>query len=278
MPMLESDRHFEFVDYANTKAIVMAGGKGKRLESVTGAMIPKDFVYLDRFRGVRAIDYLHSTLQELNLNNVIYSANHYYSQYQKELHTTPYELRYQEEGDNHGTDLRKIIDEEGSEYQYLILPTDTYFSGNDIRKLLSSHQPGSVTWAVSAYNENLTEDYRALFVGNRYNEVIGKRNSLWWKGQCDNDFTIYSSSAIMIWDGEVYKKSYDLFSRFCKKTSGVDMYIDVAHMLAERNRRRIERGKTSLINAHVFTDSLIDFGIPERLELTRALFEDYEEQ
>lgn len=253
------------------KVLVMAGGRGRRVESITQGLIPKDFLTVDRNQKIRGIDYVHSILRNLKLNDVTYSANFYYDLYRKTLRNTPYKLHFQQEGDNHGSDLYKIILEHGVDSQLLVLPTDMYFDPLDLKKLIQVHRPGSLTWAVTSYQYEDMEPYRTLMVNATTYSVQGDTKSPWWR---DNGISCepYVGGGIVMIDPKVYLKGYEAYTRLNKKHKGIDMYREILYLVAEQNRRRITKGDESIFYACIFDKPMIDYGTPERLELTREVF------
>ncbi|MDO8618369.1 MAG: sugar phosphate nucleotidyltransferase [Candidatus Daviesbacteria bacterium] len=256
------------------KVIVMAGGKGRRIESITKGEVPKDFITIDKEQKIRGIDYIRSILRNLELNDVTYSANYYYGMYKEALSDTPYKLHYQQEGDNHGTDLYKIITEQGVNYQYLVLTTDMYFGSSDLQEMINTHKVGTATWATAHFQFPEMEPYRCLVVDDKTNAVLGDPRSLWWQRNGDTNPNLYIEGSIIMTDPELYLQVYRLHTRLYKKLTGLDLYSDVGFLLAEKNRRRVAGGFDSIFNACMFTNPFIDYGNPERLELVRRVFSD----
>ncbi len=254
------------------KVIVMAGGRGRRIESITKGEIPKDFIAIDKKQNIRGIDYIHSILRNLGLDDVTYSANYYYGLYKEALFDTSYKLHYQQEGDNHGTDLYKIITEQEVNYQYLVLTTDMYFGSSDLQKMIAIHKIGTATWSTAHFQFPEMEPYRRLVVDDKTNAVLGDPTSLWWQRNSDSNPNLYIEGSIIMTDPELYLQVYRLHTRLYKKLTGLDLYSDVGYLLAEKNRRRIARGFGSIFNACIFANPFIDYGNPERLELVRRVF------
>lgn len=65
------------------KTVILAGGRGERLSSITGGLVPKCFVNIDGNSGVRGIDWLDEVFKNLNLTDVVFSADFYYNQYKE---------------------------------------------------------------------------------------------------------------------------------------------------------------------------------------------------
>lgn len=73
-------------------------------------------------------------------------------------------------------------------------------------------------------------------------------------------------------DPELYLESYEILERYSHPSGSIDLYFDVLGLVAERNRRRIMRGKESIYNVSPFQYANIDYGTPEKLRLVRQIY------
>lgn len=257
----------------NTCVVVMAGGQGRRLSSVTDDKIPKDFVELAP--GIRGIDRTYQILERLGLRNVIYAVNYYAAQYAADFsrrESLSPKLHYQKEGDSHGIDLKKIIDEYGTDSQYLILTTDMYFEPEDLGAMLQGHKKGTMTWATAGTNGvKEMEEYRHLL--SRDKVLLGFNNTKYRNRIQYSDDELTIRSGIVLIDPELYIRGFNLFQRMTPKDAGVDLYKDIGMIITEMSRRFAARGGNPFVFTHEFKSPLIDYGSPQRLELVRAHYQ-----
>src|SRR3990167_7253916 len=170
-------------DYA-LKTIILAGGRGRRLEPVTNGEIPKCFVEINTKTGVRGIDYLEDMFASLDFNpeDVVFSADYYFDQYQREIHkkNPNYTMLYQQQNVGNGGAVEQAIHEYGMDYQYLVISPDTYFSGKDLATLIKNHQPRTISWGVGEFHETM-ESYHGLVVDSNTQAILGDTKLAWWK-------------------------------------------------------------------------------------------------
>lgn len=249
-----------------TKVIVMAGGNGTRLSPVTHDEIPKDAVQVIARGNVRGIEITARALQANRLTNVTYSANHFLDFYREALPDAT-KLRWQEPTIGHGTDLHDIIQEQGTDAQYLIIPTDVYYTGYDVNRLLAEHQTGTITYGVNKTSYREMEDNRVLVTDG--NAVVG--NTLVPYNNADAQLPRVVTSGIMVVDPVVYEEAYKRFTHQKRSTGKIDLYRDVNGFHAEHNRWRLLAGKPSQFNAVELPTKVVDYGTPERLRLIRSL-------
>lgn len=280
--MIESQQlSFEFKEMAcfgHIRTVVMAGGKGTRLSSITGGRYPKDYEYINHQKTIRQIDLTTRYLSELKLKDVVYSANHFLPLYEERFKGMGYKFNYQEPGINHGTDLKNIIEQCGTDKQYLILSTDTIFRMKDLKGLIFSHKKGSMTRAVSDLQHRDYLNYHHVLADRETFAIVGDERSGYSSGINVSDCFIFTASPIAIIDPLLFMETYEMHERLSNKNSGVDLWLEVGFLLAERNRRRLKRRHEfqSLYNAHVFQGPLLDFGTPNSLQRARDRFSSIE--
>lgn len=274
MERLNNNREIERIA-ANTRVVVMAGGRGRRLESITNGRIPKDFVPIDRTEAVRGIDHTIRTLQAIELTDVIYSANYYYNMYQDELSGIGVQMHLQEEDDCHGIDLYKIIKKEGEDKQYLVLTTDILYKPSDIRNLLQQHRPYTISRGVSQHTYSEMEPYYRTHVEPNDNLIVKVDGSPFQQEEVGFPTEKVVGSPVLVIDPSLYLELFRIHELYTSKHSDVDLYTDVLWLATELNRRRAEKGRKPILFAHMFEKAHIDYGTPAGLELTRTVYEEY---
>lgn len=250
--------------------LLLAGGRGYRLTPITQGLIPKCFVNIDTKNQVRGIDFLDAVFKKLALSNVVFSADHYYQQYEEFVSKTKYSMLFQRPGGTAGA-IEQAIEHYGLELQYLVISPDTFFSSQDLAKLILAHKPGQISWGVSM-DVTQMETYYGLIVENGSNSVIGDNKLGRWKGLEYPDSTKYVKGAINMIDPVIFMKSLSLYKRFCKKGYPIDFYWDFLPFFEEYNFRKQERGFDSQLTAVVFENPIIDFGTPERLKYLKKVY------
>lgn len=269
----ETRRNLEKLPY-DTKVIIMAGGRGKRLEQITHGKIPKDFVEIDTVKHIRGVDNILAILRENKLTDITYSANYYLPQYEKDLSDKGIKFHYQNEGDGHGNDLLKIINEQGTNSQYLILPTDIYIHSGDLDRLLRNHKLGTVSWGINFQSYSVMNEYKNLLKRKNSTDLISKTHSQYYPiAQKDTNTELVYNTVTLILDPQIYLYAYKMFTRLTHTDINIDLYKDVGAILAEINRRNTERGKNSILNTVSFLYPVIDYGTVPRLAFLRHLLE-----
>lgn len=264
-------QHEVKLEHYPLKVLMLAGGRGKRLEEVTGGKIPKCFVSIDTEGRTRGIDHLHNIFQRLGIHDVTFSADYYYDQYEEFVANTQYNMLFQRPGGGNGGAVEQAIEEYGMGSQYLVMSTDTYFSAHDLKKIIDNHSPGTISWGVGK-EIPLMESYYGLVVDEATQAILGDTKLPWWKEWDLSGTKQYVKGGIQIIDPIVYMESLNVFKRFCKQEYPHDLYWDVFPLIEERNRRLISRDSDSILQAVVFDDELMDYGAPDRLEATRKLY------
>lgn len=259
-------------DFYPLKTIILAGGRGKRLESITDGKIPKCFVTIDQFSEVKGIDHLHKIFIENNLTDVVFSADYYYSQYEEYIKDKPYSMLLQKENVGNGGAVEQAIEEFGYKFQYLVISPDTFFSSKDLNTLIKNHKIGTISWAVSEKETLIMDSYFGLVVNKSDNYILGDKKLKYWKDWKIENCQEYVKGAINIIDPYVYMDSMSIFKRLSKKSYPIDLYWDILPLIEERNRRRVVSNRQSFLQATIFKEPIIDYGIPERLDFTRKIY------
>lgn len=253
------------------KTIILAGGRGHRLESITGGKIPKCFVPIDPLLTVKGIDYLNKIFIENNLTDVVFSADYYYLQYEEFIKNKPYTMLLQKTEIGNGGAVEQAIEEYGYSFQYLVISPDTFFSSRDLNNLIKNHKMGTISWAVGE-KTSIMDSYFGLVVKQSDNSILGDTKLNWWKHWNTDGCKQYVKGAINIIDPYIYMESTDIFKRLCKKRYPIDLYWDILPLIEERNRRRVINNRQSFLQAYIFEEPIIDYGTPERLEFTRKIY------
>lgn len=252
-------------------ALLMVGGKGSRLEELTGGKISKGRIPINNEGTVSGVDYISNLLGQLNVRNVHLCVRHFADQYIELAQEKAYGVVYQKDETGTSGGLEDAIKQLGFDKQYLLIATDTFFSKRDLAKLLLEHKPGTISWGVSRYFFDSMSSYGGLIVDDGTNAILGDTTLPWWKNWDLTGTSDYIKVAVNMIDPIVYMQTVRQFKRLCKKPYPIDLHWDVIPLLEEKNRRRLLRGQDSLLQAVIFDDPVIDFGVPERLLLTRNL-------
>lgn len=272
--MLESEpqpKKTPVTNQLSPRVIVMAGGRGTRLEQITGGKIPKDMVTIDPSNKVRGVDRTNEILKEIGLDDITYRANFYKSLYEGIFTNTHIKVEHQEEGVNHGTDLANIMAQRGVDRPYLVLSTDIYFHESDLRKMLQDYAPHTTSWGISNSDFSEMESYRLLMTPPKSLAIVGSVVSPFAQLNLDAHDR-YVNGPIMLIDPKQYLDGYKYNQAISGQKSGVDLYRDVGYLLAEINRERLSKGDSSSLNGHIYEKPMIDFGTPGGLFLTRRLY------
>lgn len=253
--------------------LVLVGGKGTRLVEVTGGIVSKGLVPINPEGTLSGLQYIIGILRDLKLNNTHLSTRHFSEQYKDLADALDCNVLHQEGETGTGGAIEEAMRFLGSGSQYLVISVDTLFSKKDLLLMLNQHRYGTVTWGVGTSNIEEMSSYFGLVVDDTSKAIIGDTKLPWWKGGAKLDGkSLYVKGAIHLLDPRVYLRATEIFRRLYKGPMSLDFYWDILPMMEEQNRRRVERGKGSFLQAVIFEDPIIDFGTPERLNLARDLF------
>lgn len=257
------------------KTIVLVGGKGSRLDSVTLGKIPKGFVEINKDKTVRGIDHLDDILARNGIQNAIFSTRNYSEPYETFVRGKSYIVFYQSKETGTSGAIEEIFKEHGYDHQYLVISGDVYCHYLNIAKMLQNHIPGTISWGVTNLDYPLMEPYYGLVVEKNSHAIIGDIKLPWWQ---EGDFAgtnLYVKSAVNIIDPIVYRDAVQIFRKKIYKEYPLDLYWDILPCFEDYNRKRMTVGESSLLQAIKMDYPFIDYGTPERLELTRAVYEDH---
>lgn len=257
------------------KTVLMVGGKGIRLEPVTKNLIPKGFVTIDDEQKVKGIDHLITTLRYAGITDPLLSVHHYSGAYEEYAATKEPTLRlFKRTGEaGNGGALGQLIERYGYGMQYLVVAADIFINPKDVQKLITQHKPGTISWGVTQLDYDAMEPYFGLVVDDSTKAILGDVKLPWWKNWDLAGKSLYLKGAIQVIDPIVYMESLAVFKRLCNKNDNLDLYWDISPLVEERNRRRITRGKSSILQATVFDYPTLDYGTPERLDLMRREYQ-----
>ena len=230
------------------ETLMLAGGLGKRLEDITGGNQPKCFVELKH--QYTALDYVLEQLQKIGLT-ATWSADNYYYQYQNFLEKTDHRMLWQKPGGI----VEAIKQPSGT---VLAIALDCIFPFKDIPDMISRHQPGTITWAVTKYPYPDMEAYRGMDV-TANGAIIGRG---------DRSIT---RAPVTIIDTELLK---EFTTSAPSHGEGENLYFDVLVRVERENRMRLVRGEKSILNAYFLSGPVIDFGTPARLFELKSNFEE----
>lgn len=257
------------------KTIVLVGGKGSRLDSVTHGKIPKGFVEINRDKTVRGVDHLNDILSRNGIQNAIFSTHNYSDPYETFVRSKSHTVFYQSQDTGTSGAIEEIFERYGYEHQYLVMSGDVYCHYLNITKLLQNHVPGTISWGVTSLDYPLMEPYYGLVVEKDSHAIIGDIKLPWWQQDDLTGTDLYVKSAVNIIDPVVYREAVRIFRDKIYKEYPLDLYWDILPCFEEHNRKRVTAGQSSLLQAVKMDHPFIDYGTPERLELTRAVYEDH---
>ena len=273
----DSTRTMEFStkathEIASIKVLLLVGGKGTRLASVSNG-VSKGLITIDPDGTVSGVEHMSRILSEIGLTDVTLLAKHHAEQYKEFAKEKNYSILHQgKKCLGTGKALEEAIAKLGLSSQYLVIAADTYLSARDVARLVDAHKTDTVTWGVSLLNPDLDMgDYHGLVIDSQ-NQVIGDVKQFWWQDRSITGMRLVTKGAVQVIDPRLYIQSAKLFKRLARDTTSVDLYWDIMPLMEEQNRRRIARSRSSVINAVVFEDDLIDYGTPERLAITRKRY------
>ena len=215
----------------NLRALILAGGKQTRMESVTQNKSPKSFVILDEKSQKRGIDYVAEMLASVPIEDVVVSANDYLPFF-KEIGKVPYQLTYQRKEANTGGAVFDAIQEYGTEKQYLVMSPDCFVFPDDLARLVLEHKEGTISWGVSRKSTHSMEEYNGLIIDKETHAVLGDVKLPWTKKIPDNTELVVKG-AVQLIDPKLYLKLFAMHKRLCNKIERVDLYYDICPMSEE---------------------------------------------
>lgn len=255
------------------KVLILAGGKGTRLQDVTKGGISKGFVYLDKTDTIKGIDYILSVFRYLGLQDIYFCTYHFAAQYESYIRDKPYQVIKQAEASGTGGAVAESLEIMGDKHQVLLVCIDTFFNPHDIQKLIVNHRPGQITWGISNFRHPYLMEHDGLIINKNTGDIIG--DTLLASAQ-EYQFRYYHTcflrAGIQIFDPLLVKSSIAQYREANKEKVAFEHFWDVCSMLLIENRKRVDEGKTSIVKAVEFDYPIIDYGTPNRLSLTQEVF------
>ena len=254
----------------NIMAVLLAGGLGSRLAPVSNGL-PKGLVTIDSEGEVHGFEHARRLFKRLSIKDVAITTHpdiEYFNELAKNSSYTV--LHHPREGNAKAVEM--AFNDLGMDRQYLVLSIDTYVSAKDIAKLIKAHRPGTITWGVAPERPGmLMESYGGLIVDNKM-RVLGDTTQPFWGKVVPAGCQLRVKGAVQIIDPKLYLKSLADYRSSNENVPLLDLYWQIMPYIERVNRDRILSGKSSIMNAVLFDDDLLDYGTPERLELTRQRY------
>ena len=132
--------------------LVLAGGQGERMKSITGQSIPKGALPV-RY-GIRGIDVILNQLDLIKADATFSSDNHFY-QYEKIVNATNHRMLWQKPGG-----VTQAVLQTGN--RVIIIASDCIFPFEQLRRMIERHQPGTISWAVTKHKSPLRSEERRV--------------------------------------------------------------------------------------------------------------------
>lgn len=253
-------------------ALILAGGHGTRLDEITHGKYHKTFVPINRNSSIRGIDHIMKVIRDNRINTVHLISDTYISDFEDyAAEVQDCKLFQQIKYGGTGGAIVEFIESSKTQKQLLVMASDMYVSSSDVRSLLLAHKDGQITWGVSKPSSTM-QNYHGLVVDNTTHAILGDVALSWWKNWNYPNTTLYTKGGVHLIDPTLFLKEVELFQRLSKRGYPIDLYWDILPLMEEQNRRRIERRKTSILQAVSFTRPVIDFGTPEGLVEVRKLY------
>jgi hypothetical protein len=114
--------------------------------------------------------------------------------------------------------------------------------------------------------------YHTMYVDRLTQGIIGDVHSPYFSRWNLSQIVQYTWGAITLMDPILFRDIFTLHNRLCKQETIIDPWLEICLLAAEKNRRRLQKDKSSIYNACVFNYPLIDYGTPEKLALTRSIY------
>lgn len=222
--------------------LVLAGGMGERLKSITGQSIPKYKVPIRH--DICGIDIILDELDKIKAEATFSSNSHVY-QCEEIISSTNHRLLWQKPGG-----ITQAVLQTGN--RVLLIANDCIFPYEQLRKMIEKHQPGTISWAVTTHQTPLMDDYAGCDIVN--SNIIGR-----------TDKSIIRSPTMIV-DPEVLKP-------FVKDVAKDDFYFTVMQKVEKENYERVKNGQRSILNAFFLNGPIMDYGTPDRLEETGKILD-----
>lgn len=253
-------------------AVLFAGGKGTRLQSVTQGKVPKSFVAINEKSGLRAIDHLLGALRQSDIERIVISTtNELRATFEPFLSDRLFINCDRKEGAGTYDALLDLREQEGNGSQYLLLAQDNLFHAEDLRKLRRSHRPGTATWAVGEVVSGM-DSYAGIHVDTLSSEIIGDTKSDVTPFFAAPSVREYVRSNIVMIDPSLLDKPPGHFDGRRHKPGEVDVYWDFLPDLLRDSIDGMREGNPALLKASACDFPVVDFGRPERLATAREIY------
>lgn len=251
------------------RAVILAGGLGTRLREVTHGLIPKAAVTIEPSDRTPGYQYLIDVCRYLGITDIALVADTFLEYYQQQLPTNrDVHLIHQHHYPNTGGAIWEAMQTLDAHHQLLLLSSDFIFAPSDLRRLLTAHQPGQLTWATLPLGQPEMAGYEGLLVDTDH--------QVWGDTQLTPDLTPPAEAqpvtklGIQIVDPCLVTTALELAATTTDNEHQLfDWYWTLCPLLESHNYHRLVAGQPSHITAVEFAHPALDYGTPERLALAR---------
>lgn len=222
--------------------LVLAGGLGERMKSVTGQSIPK---YLLPIRhNLRGLDIVLDQL-DLIKADATFISNSYFYHCEEIVKNSNHKMLWQKPGG-----VTEAVLQTGN--RVLVIACDCIFPYEQLRTMIEQHQPGTITWAVTRHKSPLMSEYAGCDIVD--GRIIGRSNM----------FIIRSPTMIV---------EPDVLKPFVNNDKKEDLYYTVMERVEKENLKRLKNGQRSILNAFYLNGPIMDYGKPDRLIITGKILD-----
>lgn len=266
------------VDVETIPVQVLAGGKGIHLLDVTKGEIPKSLVNINRDQTI--LDLVVNEIKKQGFKRFIYSLGLSDGCFGIDIYKhlldegLGIECTFENYGNGNAKSIQRLIELTDYKYPIFVICSDMLLPWDAMKLAVSIHKQGTFTWVTSSAVHPEMDRYSGLKIREDgaviYDSKVTPDGSYLDAG---NLKTVTKAGAIIVDPNLLVSMISNIESN--RKTAGeIDIFWDVIPFLERTNWQRLEKGESSLINAIVGTEPVIDIGTPDRLKLIKQYLND----
>jgi len=251
---------------------ILLAGKGTRLSSVTNGELHKALIPITQ-SGLSTLDIITQEVLNLGLERIVYSLSQDPEKHGKQIYSFLREKKYPLEYiiERNGMQIGsagaiELFNKYGnSNKPILVLCCDMVYDWEKMRNFIEFHKPGTISWFTSSIETPLMQKYFGL-VSTTSNAVVGDIK-LNWNSSTQDKKLLMKGGAIIV-NRQLFKTMFQNYTDLTGKTD-IDLFWDLLPHIETVNRKNIQEGRTSILNAYDSKGIILDTGTPELLSYTR---------
>lgn len=268
------------IDVESIPVQVLVGGKGVHLLEVTKGKIPKSLVNVIGDQTI--LDLVMNKTKKQGFKRFIYSLGLSKGCFGIDIYKhllnrgLGVECTFEYYGNGNAKSIQNLIELTDYKYPIFVLCPDMLLPWDAMKLAVSMHKHGTFTWVTSSAIHLEMDRYNGLKVREDgaviYDSKVTSDGSYLDTGGLK---TVTKAGAIIV-DPNLLVNTISSIESTRKTVGEIDIFWDVIPFLERINWQRLDKGESSLINAVIGTDPVMDIGTPDRLKMVKKYLNDKE--